>query len=483
MAFVPSCKRTIPKYTGAYTPKYMNNVSVKDKVHKSPVQPTGLVINSSKLANYTKILINSNDINGYKYLFEQIKILIKSVMNVLCDKEYYIDTKLFEKINGLPHSDDVVILEEIKFPLSKYDANLWLVILYSLLPNAKYTYSKEWFDILLYVYQNIMLTINAKKREEIDTKYNIKICKATSRQERCKYNAKRKEKLSELRENVYEWINYIGDTYGKTREHEFINKLLWSIITLRFENQSVYINLSRKYDKQDYFNELTIYRNNDGNLESYMIAELIELTYCFHYDPHDSTNYALLSKYIMSYRQIVERYCKGCYLINYPISMLFNQLVPDDVKLSDIISIINTYPKNDTVKKQIVSRINAIPQLSYTVKAIGMSDIPKDCIIQEQINNRDKQDDNYQLSIAYAYLYDIYDDNDLWNEELLPNSIKISTIAYIIDNGINLNIHKLTKSITLLQEMCNGLIDSAKLYTKYRYNDAIEKYYKINTNE
>ena len=83
MAYRPPQKST---FSTTYTPKYMAG-DFKSKKVPAPDQPAGLSISAYRIGQYIDRMVSNNDLKGYKRLFEQIKILVKSVMKVLCEKK------------------------------------------------------------------------------------------------------------------------------------------------------------------------------------------------------------------------------------------------------------------------------------------------------------------------------------------------------------------------------------------------------------
>ena len=74
MAYRPPQK---VEFSTTYTPKYMAG-DFKSKKIAAPEQPAGLTISSYKISEYINKMVLTNNLKGYKQLFEQIKILVNT---------------------------------------------------------------------------------------------------------------------------------------------------------------------------------------------------------------------------------------------------------------------------------------------------------------------------------------------------------------------------------------------------------------------
>ena len=250
MAYRPPQKTV---FSTTYTPKYMAG-DFKSKKIAAPDQPAGLTISSYKISEYINEMVLTNNLKGYKQLFEQIKILVKSVMRVLCDKKYTIDFPLWHRINGITVPRGVKDTT-ITFPVQKYEYERWVVIFRALIPSVPYPFNadhidnplnnstsiellsrsnsvaselsdysseisednplteechEEWYETAVYAYQNLLLTSSSKKREIIDAEFQEANSKARNRNDRNAAHDMRSKSINNLKKNTYDWVNRIG---------------------------------------------------------------------------------------------------------------------------------------------------------------------------------------------------------------------------------------------------------------------------------
>ena len=259
MAYKPPQKTA---FSTTYTPKYMAS-DFKSKKIPAPDQPIGLSISAYRIAQYTDQMVSNNDLRGYKRLFEQIKILVKSIMHVLCETKLTIDLALWGQINAIripPGTKDTIIT----FPVQRYDYTQWVIIFRSLIPSVPYPFNaktidrpltnsrsidlisrdgsatlndysgdsdnesdqsiteechEDWYETAVYAYQNLLLTSSSKKRELIDAEFQEANNKARNRIERNKAHDVRTKAINDLKENTYKWVNRMGHI---VKHHRYI---------------------------------------------------------------------------------------------------------------------------------------------------------------------------------------------------------------------------------------------------------------------
>ena len=259
MAYRPPQKTT---FSTTYTPKLMAS-DFKSKKIPAPEQPIGLSISAYRIAHYINQTVSNNDLSGYKRLFEQIKILVKSIMHVLCETKLTIDLSLWGQINSIripPGTKDTVIT----FPVQKYDYTQWVIIFRSLIPTVPYPFNakhinkpltnsqsidlisrdgsttlndysgdsdnesdqsiteechEDWYETAVYAYQNLLLTSSSKKRELIDSEFQEANNKSRNRIERNRALDARKKAINDLKQSTYEWVNRIGHI---VKHHRYI---------------------------------------------------------------------------------------------------------------------------------------------------------------------------------------------------------------------------------------------------------------------
>ena len=249
MAYRPPQKTV---FSTTYTPKYMSG-DFKSKKIAAPEQPAGLTISAYKISEYINETVLTNNLKGYKQLFEQIKILVKSVMRVLCEKKYTIDFPLWNRINGIAVPRGIKDTT-ITFPVQKYEYERWVLIFRALIPSVPYPFNadhidnplsnstsiellsrsnsvaselsdysseisednslqechEEWYETAVYAYQNLLLTSSSKKREIIDAEFQEANSKARNKNDRNAAHDTRSTAINNLKTNIYEWVNRIG---------------------------------------------------------------------------------------------------------------------------------------------------------------------------------------------------------------------------------------------------------------------------------
>ena len=264
MAYRPPQKTA---FSTTYTPKYMAG-DFKSKKIPAPEQPIGLSISAYRIARYVDQMVSNNDLTGYKRLFEQIKILVKSIMHVLCETKLTIDLSLWGQINSIripPGTNDTTIT----FPVQKYDYTQWVIIFRSLIPSVPYPFNakrinkpltnsqsidlisrdgshassidtlgdysdesdcstnqtiieechEEWYETAVYAYQNLLLTSSSKKREMFDAEFQEANSKARNRVDRNRAHDARTKAINALKQGTYDWVNRIGHI---VKHHRYI---------------------------------------------------------------------------------------------------------------------------------------------------------------------------------------------------------------------------------------------------------------------
>ena len=489
--------RSMPKYDGDYVPKMINKSTIKEKIYKAPKQPQGLEIYPKRLKRYAKNLFMFNNLNEYKELFEQLKILVKTVLNVLCEKPHSVNVELFNKINAENIKENKPEKPILVFPVISYNPPDWVEIFASIIPKIIIIPSTEWFDVLLYVFQNLMLSISAENRYEIEAKYKEEIKNTKNRDEKQKLILERKKELEDNRKNVYQLVNFLGDEMFKTND---INKyhIILSAITLRGLNFSPFIDYTKKFDESDYFNELTRLRYNGY----YFAAELTEITLFYHLGELS------LIQYFKQYSTYLEQYLKNFYEFNLirKINGITNRLSPENYNFSlknlltfmsipenlerlangdeqeprtietaeDITDETTAANRFNEVKRILAEKINGIPPLLLLVQMLKDLNIPKEIIIKEQIRNPEKFDFNYFNAITYAYLCEIYTIEDLQNAELLPAKQRLNILNRLSDSLMH------DKITTTAEKPAFGMRENSEKYPLEYLHENLRNWVKNN---
>ena len=309
MAYRPPQKST---FSTTYTPKYMAS-DFKSKKIPAPEQPIGLSLSAYRIARYVDQMVSNNDLRGYKRLFEQIKILVKSIMHVLCETKLTIDLSLWGQVNSIRVPigvKDTVIT----FPVQKYEYTQWVIIFRALIPSVPYPFNakvirqplsnsqsidlisqdgsrtslndpstdysdesddtidqtiteechEDWYETAVYAYQNLLLTSSSKKREIIDAEFQETNSKAKSRVERNKAHEARTKDINDLKKSTYDWVNRMGHI---VKHHKYIRLNSIPDRLTDIHDYMHYFNLLLINGVlNDSFNESDIIGNNMGHI-------------------------------------------------------------------------------------------------------------------------------------------------------------------------------------------------------------------------
>lgn len=481
-----------PKFATTYTPKYMASCDLSMKNNSAPKQPNGLVLNTRQLELYVHGLIMKNDITSYKYLFDQLKLIVKSVMKVRCEKKERIDEDLFRRIQTAKYSRDVIdeyyehsrIKEvTIRLPVDSYEYVAFTSIFRAIIPYDRIPIresyldtNSDWYELLIYVYQNLLLTSNSKKREQIEESYAEKFKSATSKQEKNELYEERKKELAGLKDNIYKWINRIGHVIKengyistdclsddiRSTKTEFNLKFLTGVIN----NSFVYSELSAfdklldyriRYPERAYFDAITELRKVNLPLEN-TVASLIDVFHKYHYKNNTVTN-VLLELEIF---EIVERFLDDRVIDQrVQIRVLMNRL--SDSTFVDVYSQLCTF-STTSVQEILKTYVNTEPQLKVIVRVISMFDMASDTLSLLE-RNPGKKFRPYQNTVAWSILYGIFDLNVFNNSKIMTKDA-VYSIYITLFNDRDLNIDFIKRNKKELLAIGNELLQDAPSYYK-----------------
>ena len=408
-------------------PKFMKDFRIK-KTIQAPPQPRGLTLSSWKLYNYSLKIIESGNYEELKNLIDAIKILIKTIMKVRVDKEIVVDIGLFKKINNTKIENKVGNEFVINFPVPNFNEKTWIGIEKSLIPKTNsYIFTQESFDILIWIYQNIMLTEYGQKREKIMQEYEERIRKSKSDSD---LQRLKREQVIEVNKNkdrdLFVWIDGMNDFMVNLGENIIPSKeiltdkdikimVVWSVILLRpcnldwgiYNEFAILIDDTTKYPIEDYINAIIKLRNNNSYNEvlSYMFIRLIEQTLTFWYDTQYEKSiheYELKHIYNDAFNLIVSQFD-----FNKATRADINKLTSRNYFIRS--NIMKTYPQN-IVWKQLCSAITSFPHVEQTKLLIDLN-IPKDFIIKELDENK-LNSENYHKSLGLLVIYGVLDIED-----------------------------------------------------------------------
>lgn len=408
-------------------PKFMNDSRIK-KTIQAPPQPKNISLSSWRLYNYSLKIIEDKNYKELKHLIDAIKVLIKTIMKVRVDKEISVDIELFKKISNTKIENKVGNDFIINFPVPNFNEKTWIGIEKALIPKSNsYIFTQESFDILIWIYQNIMLTEYGQKRERIMQEYEEKIRKCKSETELQKL---KREQVIEVNKNkdrdLFVWIDGMNDFIVNIGENivppkEILSDkdikimVVWSVILLRpcnidwgIYNKFAYlIDDTIKYPIEAYVNSITELRNNKdyNNILSYMFIRLIEQMITYWYDKRYEKSifeYDLKHIYEDAFNLIVQPFD-----FDRAIRADINKLTPINYFVRS--NIMKTYPQ-DIVWKQLCSSISSFPHVEQTKLVIDLN-IPKEYIIEELDKNK-SDSDNYHKSLGLLVIYGILDIED-----------------------------------------------------------------------
>lgn len=525
MAYKPPQRST---FTTTYTPKYMAG-DIRTKKIPAPEQPAGLTISAYKIGEYVNNCVRANDINGYKKVFEQIKILVKTVMKVLCETKLTIDFQLWNTINKicvpLGTIDTIVT-----FPVQKYDYTKWVNIFRSLLPSVPFPFNattcedsddtslveicinyeeedehsnsdreancEEWYETAVYTYQNLLLTSSAKKREMIDADFQEMNSKARCKMDRNKAHDERVKSIKELKKATYDWVNRIGhivkdydyihlqsypekytdiDEYVKHAELMMLNGVLnntFEYTCLVDKKYSRLLNPRLKFSREEYAEAISFYSqkeciSSDPAKERMIYDTIVSLLVLYYKHHYEQQIQGLLHEFDVM--QVIEEYLNGnAAPTTKKIRTLINRVT--SVTFDAILTELKMYDRKAVIS-MLRENVHGEPQQECIVRLMKHFDMG-DIVIAELKKHRAKNYDSYHNTVAWSILHGIISISTMYDEEIFTPKASIDIFVSLMSNG-KINPKLIKDNYKEIRGKIDSLLGSLTGYAKYRAMDAI----------
>ena len=503
MAYRPPQKTT---FSTNYTPRYKAK-DFKSKKIPAPEQPAGLSISSFKIGEYVRKKVETNDFAGYKRLFDQIKILVKSVMHVLCEEHLTIDRGLWERVNKTKYEIGTVPDTVITFPVKKYEYEKWVVIFRALIPSVPFPFNltgsqsttdgsiDKWYEIAIYIYQNLLLTSSSKKREEIDNVFKEDNAKARNRSDRNKAYDTRNGAIDKLKKNIYDWVNRMGHI---VKEYEYIRlndypekiqdlndwidhsdlMLVNGVLNGSFigtklvsEKYESYLDSHVARQEEEYNEMVRFYRSKEctsskPDKERMLydtIANLAQIYRKYHYDR--SSNYLLHEFDILT---VVTAYLDGTTSPQTSqIRTLINRLTDKNFEM--ICAELKTF--NPTMVRLSLSKnVQGEPQQECIVRLMGQFNM-SDIVITKLREHKAKRFDSYHNTVAWSILHGIIPVDVINDETIFLPAITIDILISLL-NSTKINPLLIKNNMEKIKEITDKLLPTTSSYSKFRLKDA-----------
>lgn len=530
MAYKPPQRST---FTTTYTPKYMAG-DIRTKKIPAPEQPAGLTISAYKIGEYINNCVRANDINGYKKVFEQIKILVKTIMKVLCETKLTIDFQLWNTINKIrvPRGTIDTI---ITFPVQKYDYTKWVNIFRSLLPSVPFPFNatageedseesyddtslvkitidyeeseeisdsnreancEEWYETAVYTYQNLLLTSSAKKREIIDAEFQEMNSKARCKMDRNRAHEERAKSIKELKKATYDWVNRIGhivkeynyiclpscpeeysdiDGYVKYAELMMLNGVLnnsFENTCLVDEKYAHLLNPRKAFPKDEYSGAVSFYCQKECVSTNPTKERMI-------YD-------TIVSLLVLYYKHHYEQQTQGL-LHEFDVMQVVEDYLngnapPTTKKIRTLINRITatTFDANlaelkmydrNIVIQMLRENVHGEPQQECIVRLMSYFDMGS-IVAAELKKHKYKNYDSYHNTVAWSILYGIVSISTMYDEEIFTQNASIDIFVSLMNNG-KINPKLIRDNYKEIRGKIDSLLGSLTGYAKYRAMDAI----------
>ncbi len=528
MAYKPPQRST---FTTNYTPKYMAG-DIRTKKIPAPDQPSGLTISAYKIGEYINTCVLANNINGYKKVFEQIKILVKTVMKVLCETKLTIDFQLWNSINKIriPRG---IIDTTITFPVQKYDYTKWVNIFRSLLPSVPFPFNaatseesdescedgaplveicinyeeeeerpereasyEEWYETAVYTYQNLLLTSSAKKREMIDADFQEMNSRARCKMDRNKAHEERVKSIKELKKATYDWVNRIGhivkdygyihlqscpekytniDEYVRHAELMMLNGVLnntFEYTCLVDKKYSCLLNPRLKFSREEYAEAISFYSQKEcissEPAKERMIYDTIVSLLVLYYKHHYEQQIQGLL-HEFDVMQVVEDYLNGnAAPTTKKIRTLINRIT--SVTFDANLTELKMYDRNSIIS-MLRENVHGEPQQECIIRLMKHFDMG-DIVIAELKKHRAKNYESYHNTVAWSILYGIIPVSTMHDEAIFTPKSSIDIFVSLMNNG-KINPKLIKDNYKEIHGKIDSLLGSLTGYAKYRAMDAI----------
>lgn len=528
MAYRPPQK---VEFSTTYTPKYMAG-DFKSKKIAAPEQPAGLTISSYKIAEYVNDMVSTNNLKGYKRIFEQIKVLVKSVMHVLCEKKFTIDFPLWNSINKIKvprGANDTTIT----FPVQKYEYERWVLIFRALIPSVPYPFNanrieyplnnsasidllsrsssselsdysnenldgnqlsqehhEEWYETAVYAYQNLLLTSSSKKREIIDTEFQEANSKARNRNDRNKAHEARSKAINDLKKSTYDWVNRIGHivkSFGYMRvkslpERDVVkyadlmlmngvlnNNFTWSgLIEPEWEQLA---DANTAYPREMYFDAAKYYRTKECTSKDKTKEQRL----------YDTIAQVILVYYEHHYMRrnngLLHEFDIQGVVLEYldettpTQSKQIRTLINrlTDDRYTRVLNELKTY-KVDMVKSMLADNVHGEPQQICIIRMMTEFDI-SDQVIPAMRTHPSKSYESYHNTVAWCILYNIVPFSVTEDDSIFTPKSAIDIYISLLNNT-KINPQLVKDNMDTIKDITSKLSEKATSYAKFRLSDA-----------
>ncbi len=528
MAYRPPQK---VEFSTTYTPKYMAG-DFKSKKIAAPEQPAGLTISSYKIAEYVNDMVSTNNLKGYKRIFEQIKVLVKSVMHVLCEKKFTIDFPLWNSINKIKvprEANDTTIT----FPVQKYEYERWVLIFRALIPSVPYPFNanrieyplnnstsidllslsssselsdysseipdgsqlsqehhEEWYETAVYAYQNLLLTSSSKKREIIDAEFQEANSKARNRNDRNKAHEARSKAINDLKKSTYDWVNRIGHivkSFGYMRvkslpERDVVkyadlmlmngvlnNNFTWSgLIEPEWEQLA---DTNTAYPREMYFEAAKYYRNKECTSNAKAKEQRL---------------YDTIARIILVYFEHHYMRRNNGLLHEFDIQGVvleyLDETTPTQSKqirtlinrltedrYTRVLNELKTF-KDDAVKSMLTDNVHGEPQQICIIRMMTEFDI-SDRVIPAIRTHPSKSYESYHNTVAWSILYNIIPFSVTEDDTIFTPKSAIDIYIALLNNT-KINPQLVKDNMDTIKDITTKLSEKATSYAKFRLSDA-----------
>lgn len=528
MAYRPPQK---VEFSTTYTPKYMAG-DFKSKKIAAPEQPAGLTISSYKIAEYVNDMVSTNNLKGYKRIFEQIKVLVKSVMHVLCEKKFTIDFPLWNSINKIKvprGANDATIT----FPVQKYEYERWVLIFRALIPSVPYPFNanrieyplnnstsidllsrsssselsdysnensdgnqpsqehhEEWYETAVYAYQNLLLTSSSKKREIIDAEFQEANSKARNRNDRNKAHEARSKAINDLKKGTYDWVNRIGHivkSFGYMRvkslpERDVVkyadlmlmngvlnNNFTWSgLIEPEWEQLA---DVNTAYPREMYFDAARYYRTKECTSSAKAKEQRL----------YDTIARIILVYYEHHYMRrdsglLHEFNIQGIVLeyLNETTPTQSKQIRTLINRLTDdryarVLNELKTY-KDELIKSMLADNVHGEPQQICIIRMMTEFDI-SDQVIPAMRTHPSKDYESYHNTVAWCILYNVVPFSVTEDDTIFTPKSAIDIYIALLNNT-KINPQLIKDNMDTIKDITTKLSEKATSYLKFRLSDA-----------
>lgn len=252
----------------------MNIIESNDKSKVSPRLRDKIIINNRKVYSFILQCLNNGNYEESYTLLTEIKNIIKCVWKTLCSESKYPNIVYLNDVNNtklaLVCNSNYLRIPDVTMTFDQrtriINQNDFINILYSLIPVFDYDYSKINFDKYLFIFKNILLSININYRARLKDDKELQMKEASTEQERQEILSDYEKQIINLKnETVFKTVNYLNYQFYNCPDK--IN-MVYRIVLCRLDNKD--------------FNELSpknkqLYENKIKNFDKSNCDELYKL--------------------------------------------------------------------------------------------------------------------------------------------------------------------------------------------------------------